>query len=140
MMQKSITDTQTVNSAVLRLKQSRDALRIVLHQNNSQAKNQAAPAAHFNDTMAAAFNTVMNRPSAQLLSKVIQQLWAKNPWRILGQSVIEAGAIVLQPIAQRSPIKLVASAFLLGGILLLVRPWRLISKRSVISTFLSRWV
>lgn len=139
-MQTSSTDAQTVNSAVLRLKRSRDALRLVLHQNSSPPKKKLSTASHFDGAMAAAFNTLMNRPSAQLLSKVVEQLWAKNPWRILGQSVLEASSIVLKPIAQQSPFKLVASAFVLGGILLLVRPWRLMSKRSVISSFLRRWI
>ena len=139
-MQTSTTDMQIENTAVLRLKQSREVLRAVLHQKSSQPKNQSPTAPHFDGTIAAAFNTVMNRPSAQLLFKVVLQLWTKNPWRILGQSVIEASAIVLKPIAQRSPVKLVAGAFLLGGILLLLRPWRFMSKRSVISSFLRRWI
>jgi hypothetical protein len=66
-------------------------------------------------------------PGANLLVDIFQNWWAKQPLHSALTQVAEAVKVVLQPIAQRHPYRLVLGAAVAGGLLVLARPWRWIS-------------
>ena len=126
------------SSAALRLTRSRIALRKVLRDNNESQDNAARTDTNSGDGISAGLRDLKGRPGAQLLMRALQQMWAKNPWHILGSSAVEAAEIVLAPVAQRSPIKLVTGAFAIGSLLYLVKPWRMVKKSALLAGLLTR--
>ena len=63
-------------------------------------------------------------PAARLLVSVWQAWWARQPLRVALTLAAETGAVVLEPIAQKHPFRLVLGAAAAGGVLTWVRPWR----------------
>lgn len=127
----------THSSAVLRLARSRDALRQAMPSNPASdfdAASQGTPtASSAAPTWLDGLRLLQSKPGGHLIIQTLQQIWAKNSWHLLGQSAYQAADIALKPIAQRSPIKLVAGAFVVGASLLWARPWRLMPKGALLS-------
>lgn len=124
-------------SAVLRLAQSRsDLLNAMQENSHSQSSDTQAPPPELG--LLAGLRLLNTQHGAHFLAQAVKQLWAKNPWHILGQSAVEAASIMLTPVAQRSPVKLVVGAFVLGGLLFITRPWRLVAKNGFIAGLLGR--
>lgn len=124
--------------ATVRLAQSRDALRKAMQEDAPESVGVNRPLAAPDSIWLVALQLLKAKPGAFLLAQTVQQLWAKNAWRILAQSTAEAAGIVLTPVAQRSPLKLVAGAFVVGGLLYFIRPWRMVTKSSVVAAVLGR--
>jgi hypothetical protein len=125
------------SSAVLRLAQSRTELLQEM-RDDSRVESSVNQPSTPEPSLLAGLRLLKTQPGAHLLVQTLQQLWAKNPWHVLGKSAVEASNIMLTPLAQRSPVKLVMGAFVVGGVVFLVRPWRLLSKTGVIAALLGR--
>ena len=138
MKQAPSTDSQLANAVALRMTRSRMALREALQNDPAQNSAQDNPAQESSTILAAGVRLLKSQRSAHLISLTLKQLWANNPWHILGNNAAQAAGIMLTPVAQRSPVKLVAGAFVMGGVLFLARPWRLLRIRGLIAGLLAR--
>ena len=130
------------NAAVLRMTRSRMALRQALQaerldERSGDAATQPSGRGFASDIMAS-LNSIKGNAGAQLLMSAVNQLWAKNPWRIVAINAMQAADVVLKPIALRSPVQLIAGALVFGAVLTLIKPWRLVSKSAVLSALLGR--
>ena len=133
-----MANQREMSPAILRMTRSRIALRQVLqHGNDSNAKTHSFEHASIN-TFDSLFGLLKGQPSAQLLLQAAQGILANNTWMILGKNAFEASNVLLIPIAKRSPMKLVAGAFVVGAVLCLAQPWRLIKKNTLLSSLLQR--
>lgn len=63
-------------------------------------------------------------PAAILLVSVFEGWWDRQPLRVALSLAAETGTVILQPVAQKHPFKLVLAAAATGGLLAAVRPWR----------------
>ncbi len=144
-MEDSLNDQRAsqgaMSPAMLRMTRSRIALRQVLQAGGKANNNQTTQ--HFSKkksegTFDSIFDLLKGQPSAQLFLQAAQGILANNPWMILGKNAFEASNVLLIPIAKRSPMKLVAGAFVLGAVICLARPWRLVKKNALLSSLLQR--
>ncbi|MDR3368990.1 hypothetical protein [Rhodoferax sp.] len=62
-----------------------------------------------------------------LLSDILSAWWRKQPLRVALPLAMETAKVLVQPVARRHPYTLVLGAAAVGGLLVLVRPWRWIS-------------
>lgn len=124
---------RTPSPVVLRMMRSRIALKQALQSNDA---SNAAP--QKSGGIFADLKSLQGNPSAQLLLGAVNQMWAKHPWRVLIVSALQAGDVMLKPVAMRSPIALIAGAAAVGAVLSLVRPWRLLTKSALLSALLGR--
>lgn len=126
----------TVPSACERLAQSRERLRQVLggRGDTGPTAGNAAAATGTPRWLAA----TPAAPDAGLLLDLVQSWWRKQPLQLVLTLAAQVATAVLQPMAQRHPYRLVASAALLGSVLALVRPWRWISSTAVLATLLPK--
>lgn len=75
-------------------------------------------------------------PGGAMLIHAVNIWWSKQPLRTITVAAADAAKTVLQPVAQRHPVVLVAGAFVFGGVLVWSRPWRWVSKPIVVSSLL----
>lgn len=123
--------------AALRMMRSRIALQQALRNDDAQ-ENLPSAGVESAGGFLAGLRQLKGQPGAHLLLRSMKQMWEKNPWHVLGQSALEAAGIVLTPVAQRSPVALVAGAFALGAVVYFARPWRLVTKNSLLAGLLAR--
>ena len=65
------------------------------------------------------------RPAdADLTADVVRGWWIGHPWRVGSEAALGVANALLRPVAQRHPLRLVAGAVLVGGLLAWSRPWR----------------
>jgi hypothetical protein len=103
-----------------RLTHSRERLRLALNglppaPDDPEAAQQTARAA------APWWAQLAALPGAAIVIEAAQQWWARHPLRANILLVFNAAQAVVQPVAQRHPVALVAAAFVIGGLL----AWRL---------------
>ena len=111
----------TASTPSERLTHSRERLRLALNgllpaPDDPEAEQQKARAA------APWWAKLAALPGAGIVIEAAQQWWARHPLRaniLLGFNATQA---VVQPIAQRHPVALVAAAFVVGGLLAWRRP------------------
>lgn len=128
----------TLTIANERLTRSRDELRLALSPGTAcPADSAGAGADPYSLDWLVGLKTT---PGARLVLSIFQDWWARQPLRITVTLVAEAAAAVLQPIAQRHPVALVAGAALLGGVMVLTRPWRWISMPALLSGLLPQLI
>lgn len=106
-----------------RLAQSRERLRLALNglppaPGDPDAAEQAARAA------APWWDKLAALPGASIVIEAAQQWWARHPLRANILLAFNATQAVVQPVAQRHPVALVAAAFVVGGLLAWRRPLR----------------
>jgi|APDOM4702015248_1054824.scaffolds.fasta_scaffold95284_3 hypothetical protein len=104
-----------------RLTKSRERLRLALNgsppaPDDPDAAQQAAHAA------APWWEKIAALPGAAIVIEAAQQWWARHPLRANILLAFSATQAVVQPIAQRHPVALVAAAFVFGGLLAWYRP------------------
>ena len=100
-----------VTAASHRLAQSRNRLH--------QAVTMAAP--HEKPLTAPGLATGL---ATGLAKGAIHQWWAHHPLRLVSDVTIDAARAVVQPVAQRHPVVLVAGAAAVGALLVWSQPWR----------------
>lgn len=81
-------------------------------------------------TMATAHEKPLTAPglatglAKDLATGAIHQWWANHPLRLVSEVTIDAARAVVQPVAQRHPVVLVAGAAAVGALLVWSQPWR----------------
>jgi hypothetical protein len=71
-------------------------------------------------------------PALTVVIEGVQDWWAQHPLRTAGVVAAEATRRIAAPIAERRPLALVFGAVLVGALLALARPWRLLLRPSVL--------
>jgi hypothetical protein len=104
-----------------RLAVSRSRLRLHLQQWQSQQKPEAP------DTQRSWLDALQAEPGTRVLLNALQLWWAQQPWHQASAALAASVGQLLRPLAQRSPLLLVVGAAALGGALVLLKPWRLLS-------------
>ncbi len=122
-------------TAVDRLNQSRARIRQTMleslqSQNSARQRRATGSGAHWLDG-------IKSMPGGAVLIHAMNIWWSKQPLRTVAIAAADAVKAVLEPLAQRHPLALVAGAFALGGVLAWSRPWRWISKPMVLSGLLA---
>ena len=124
----------TLTTANERLTRSRDGLRLALSPGTACPAN---PAGSGSDPFSLDWLvSLKTTPAACLLLSIFQDWWARQPLPATVTLAAEAVTAALQPVAQRYPVALVAGAALVGGLMVLVRPWRWISAPALLSGLL----
>jgi hypothetical protein len=120
-------------TAVERLNLSRARISQNMHdslQSQTAARQRAGAGAHWLDSL-------KSMPGGSVLIHAINIWWSKQPLRAVAIAAADAAKAVLQPLAKRHPLALVAGAFALGGVLAWTRPWSWVSKPIVLSGLLA---
>ena len=118
-------------NATERLTQSRERLRQAMRppaarQGSADPSRHAGPTPDWLQKLRAA-------PGARLLVSVFERWWARQPLRVAMSLAAETGAVVLEPVAQKHPFRLVLGAAAVGGVLAWVRPWRWIPTTTLLA-------
>ena len=111
----------TATNPLTRLAVSRSRLRLQMQQWQSQQ----IPDAHSADQTW--LDALRAEPGTRVLLNALQLWWAQQPWHQASAALAASMGQLLRPLAQRSPLLLVAGAAALGGALVLLKPWRLLS-------------
>ncbi len=124
--------------AAERLAQSRERLRQALNTARGpavagNAQNTDASASHWLDRL-------KSIPGASVVTEAARSWWSQHPFRRTCQDLADATKTILQPVAQRHPLGLVAAAFLVGGVLGWSRPWRWIVTPALVAGLLPQLV
>jgi hypothetical protein len=128
----------TLITTIERLTRSRESLRQALNKAASpQTDRGCAGADNFPLNWLANLKTT---PGINLLLGIFHDWWARQPLRVTLVLAAEAAVAVLQPIAQRHPVGLVAGAALAGGLIVLIRPWRWISTPALLTGMLPQLI
>ena len=72
------------------------------------------------------------------MGDVLTAWWSKQPLRMDMTMAMEVAKLLVQPVARRHPYTLVLGAAAVGGLLVLVRPWRWVSRSALMAGLLSR--
>lgn len=108
-------------SAVERLEQSRAVLRQAL-------RGTPRPTGGARKPVAAWRAHLQSIPVATVLVEAVSSWWKQHPLRVASTLVVDTTRAVVQPLARRNPMGLVAGALLVGGLLAWSRPWRWVLK------------
>jgi hypothetical protein len=68
--------------------------------------------------------SLQSLPGASLLLPLVMAWWEKHPYRLAAIALADLAKAVVLPTAQRHPWRLIAGAFVAGGLLAWSRPWR----------------
>jgi hypothetical protein len=87
-----------------------------------------------------ALRMATREPSAEadLTADVVRGWWVRHPWRVGSEAALGVADALLRPVAQRHPLRLVAGAVLVGGLLAWSRPWRWAARPGGLVTGLCR--
>ncbi len=126
--------TPAASSASLaceRLARSREQLRAALRANAAAA--QAADASSLNW-----LNGLKILPGFDAVLAAVRAWWAQQPLRQAGANLADAANAALSPLAQRSPFGLLAGAAVVGGLFVVLRPWRWLPASAVLGAMLPK--
>lgn len=122
------TPAERLNLSRARIRQNMDeSLRL---QSIARQRRDSGSGAHWLDGL-------KSIPGGSLLIDAVDLWWSKQPLRAVAKAAVGGVKAVLQPVAQRHPLALVACAFALGGVIALSRPWRWVSKPIVLTGLLA---
>lgn len=122
------TPVDRLNLSRARIRQHMDEILRV--QSIARQRRAAGSGAHWLDGL-------KSIPGGSLLIDAVDLWWSKQPLRAVAKAAVDGVKAVLQPVAQRHPLVLVACAFALGGVIAFSRPWRWISKPIVLTGLLT---
>lgn len=117
-----------------RLAASRERLRHAIQQVNSVKTIGDSPDGFLGDLL----GHLQAGPGGGLVVSVLQAWWQKQPMRLVLILGLEATKGLLQPIAQRHPYGLVLAAASVGGLTVVLRPWRWIPTPNLLSGLLPK--
>lgn len=122
----------TGTSACERLAASRERLRQALQ--HTKVKN--TPGGRNEGLLGGLLGHLQTSAGAGLVGDVLQAWWQKQPMRLVLLLALQAANALLQPTARRHPYALVLAAAAVGGVAVLIRPWRWISTQALIAGLL----
>ena len=117
-----------------RLTLSRERLRLAMRDIAAPARHAAS--SRTSGTRLAWLDSLKSIPVAGIVIQAVRSWWAEHPWRVASLLAGETVKTVVQPLAQRHPLRLVVGAILLGGALAWARPWRLLFTSSLLAGLL----
>ena len=79
-------------------------------------------------------------PAVSLLMTIFDGWWARQPLRLALTLAAQTGTVILQPTAQKHPLKLVLAAAVAGGLLAALRPWRWIPTSALLAGLIPQLV
>jgi hypothetical protein len=103
-----MTDEVLKSDPSVRIGLTRERLRLAMLP--PQRTHEAKPAASL--------------PVIGTIVEAIQSWWFNHPMRPVASVAVEASNAVVQPLAQRNPLALVAGAAALGALFVWSKPWR----------------
>ena len=112
-----------------RLAASRERLRHALQQVSSGDHTNTNP----ESLLGGLLSHLQTAPGAGLVVDVLQAWWQKQPMRVALLLALETTKVLVQPIARKHPYALVLSAAAVGGLTVLLRPWRWISTPALLA-------
>jgi hypothetical protein len=112
-----------------RLAQSREHLRQAMQEASTRSTD--ADSAGADSLLGSLLDSLQTTPGGSLLGDVLATWWRKQPLGGVMQLIQEAAKVLMQPVARRHPYKLVLGAAAVGGLLVLLRPWRWTSTRAL---------
>jgi hypothetical protein len=112
-----------------RLAASRERLRHAMQQVGSSDNTDANP----ESLLGGLLGHLQTAPGAGLVVDVLQAWWQKQPMRVALLLALETTKVLVQPIARKHPYALVLSAAAVGGLTVLLRPWRWISTPALLA-------
>jgi len=113
-----------------RLAASRECLRQALQQ----AKHTDASTGNNPESLLGGLlGHLQTSPGLDLVADVLQAWWQKQPIRVALLLASETTKLLVQPIAQRHPYTLVLAAAAVGGLTVMLRPWRWISTPALLA-------
>lgn len=121
-------------SACERLAASRERLRHAMQRVNSDP----ITGANSDSILGGLLGNLQAGSGAGLVVGVLQAWWQKQPMRVGLILAQEATTGLLQPIAMRHPYRLVLAAAAVGGLTVVVRPWRWIPVSGLLAGLLPR--
>jgi hypothetical protein len=107
----------------IRLALSRARLGQAMHQ--LHAKSGTGAASH--TERPAWWEALRAEPGTRVLLDTLAVWWARQPWQQSTALLAVSASQLLRPLAQRYPVALVLGAAVLGGSLVMLKPWRWIS-------------
>jgi hypothetical protein len=113
-----------------RLAASRERLRQALQQVTS---SDTPGAANPESLLGGLLGHLQTGPGVGLVVDVLQAWWQKQPMRVALLLAAETTKVLVQPIARRHPYALVLTAAAVGGVTVLLRPWRWISTPALLA-------
>ena len=75
-----------------------------------------------------------------LASGAIQQWWSNHPLRLVSDVTLTAAKTLVQPVAQRHPVALVAGAAAVGALLVWGKPWRWLVTPALVAGLLPKLI
>lgn len=121
--------SKAVMLAADRLSLSRLQLQQVLmpppHASTHASKQaRANRAASTSPTFPRWLERLLAAPAASVLLVNLQSWWTRHPMRLALMVATDTAESVIQPVAQKHPVRLVLGAAAAGALLVLSRPWR----------------
>lgn len=107
----------------VRLALSRERLRRVL-QIDAVPQSDAPLHDGARGPIAAVIGKLKAIPGMAMLADALLPWWERQPLRLAGAIAFDAAPALVRPVARCNPLRLVAVAFLVGGVIAWLRPWR----------------
>lgn len=127
-----------ITEASQRLVQSRAGLRRALREHSGSSKS---PADYLNQTALIGWMAgVREMPGAEVIIQAVKTWWMQHPLRATGTLAWDTAKAALQPIAQRHPAALMATAVAVGAVVAVTRPWRWLFKPALLAAVLPHLV
>ena len=120
----------------IRLALLRSRLSLALHHLQAGQGQAAASQGAHPDW----WNSLRAEPGTRVLLDTLAAWWAQQPWHQTAALLAESAKHLLRPVAQRNPLLLVVGAAVLGGALVLLKPWRWISVPTLAASLLSQFM
>lgn len=79
------------------------------------------------------FDRLRFAPAVSLMVSAVNSWWIQHPLHLASVVAQAASRAVVQPIAEKAPIRLVLGAAALGGVIAWSKPWRWVGKPAVLA-------
>jgi hypothetical protein len=86
------------------------------------------------------WDSLKSLPGASVVIEAVSSWWAQHPLRVASMLAADAAKTVVEPMAQRHPLGLIAGALVLGGLFAWSRPWRWILRPALFAGLLPQLV